>query len=83
VVMFDSSRLCLVIQCWCGAHTVVWCSMLSAKFVFAFVLCTAYGGHVDVARLLVEVGANVDADNKYGDTPLHIAGACDEYCEFV
>jgi len=36
-----------------------------------------------VARLLVEAGANVEAKDEYGSTPLHKAGACDGYCEFV
>jgi len=31
----------------------------------------------------VEAGANVEANNKHGDTPLHDAGACDGCCVFV
>jgi ankyrin repeat protein len=33
----------------------------------------AAGGSVDVAQILVESGAEVDARNSYGNTPLHIA----------
>jgi len=51
--------------------------------LFAIVWCTAYWGYVEVARLLVEAGANVEAKSDKGDTPLHKAGACDGYCLFM
>jgi len=60
-------------------HTVVvWCSMFQPS-LFAIVWCTAYWGRVEVARLLVDAGANVEAKSDKGDTPLHCAGACDGY----
>lgn len=30
-------------------------------------------GHTDVARRLVNAGANIDAETKAGDTPLRLA----------
>lgn len=33
----------------------------------------ALGGHTDIARRLVNAGANIDAESKAGDTPLRLA----------
>ena len=30
-------------------------------------------GHVDVVKLLIEQGADINAKNNYGGTPLHLA----------
>ena len=38
--------------------------------------CAALGGHTDVAQLLVDAGADLEATNNEGDRPLHLgAGA--------
>ena len=34
----------------------------------------AWNGHLDVVRLLVAEGAQTDAANAYGTTPMHWAG---------
>jgi ankyrin repeat protein len=33
-------------------------------------------GHVDVVKLLLEKGANVESKDKYGRTPLLLAARC-------
>ena len=38
--------------------------------------------HTDVARFLVEHGANFNQGDRYGRTPLHVAAAVD-YAEMV
>lgn len=38
--------------------------------------------HIDVAKFLLELGANVNQADKYGRTPLHVAAAVD-YPEMV
>lgn len=35
----------------------------------------AYNGHADVVKALIQAGANKDAANANGDTPLHVAAA--------
>ncbi|XP_071107805.1 ankyrin repeat domain-containing protein 17-like isoform X5 [Haliotis cracherodii] len=42
----------------------------------------ASGGHVDIVRLLISHGADVDAQSSAGNTPLHYA-ACGGYKEVV
>ena len=38
--------------------------------------CAALGGHTDVAQLLVDAGADLEATNNEGDRPIHLgAGA--------
>ena len=38
--------------------------------------CAALGGHAEVAQLLVDAGADLEALNNEGDRPLHLgAGA--------
>ena len=38
--------------------------------------------HVDVARFLIDLGAEVSAADKYGRTPLHVAAA-DDYPDMI
>ena len=35
--------------------------------------CAALGGHVEVTRLLIDAGADLEAANNNGDRPLHLA----------
>jgi ankyrin repeat protein len=34
---------------------------------------TAYNGHIDTIRALLQAGANVEASQHYGARPLHVA----------
>ena len=43
--------------------------------------CAALGGHAEVAQLLVDAGADLEALNNEGDRPLHLgAGAGNLVC---
>jgi ankyrin repeat protein len=46
------------------------CSANSGVFLFYIV---GRNGHVDVVRVLLNHGANVNIGEKYGYTPLHVA----------
>ena len=37
-------------------------------------------GHIDVVELLLDKGADVEAKDKFGDTPLHIASFWPCWC---
>ena len=42
----------------------------SIKIIFYFLFIASYGGHFDVAKLLIERGADIKSKNTDGQTPL-------------
>ena len=73
---------CLITASWNGRATVV--AALLAEGGFTALHTAAGEGFVDCARLLVEAGAELNTQDKYGDTPLDDAvfwdkKVCGEY----
>ena len=47
--------------------------MRGARLVPLFLDCVVNEGHTEIVNALIAAGANVNAANKYGETPLHLA----------
>lgn len=56
--------------------------ILILKKLVYFFLQVSRTWHIDVAKFLLELGADVNQADKYGRTPLHVAAAVD-YPEMV